>query len=90
MSWRFTISARDEDHLSNIVWIAKDYLALNATGPFSVSVSNGKAVIELQEAEDSFLLQLSAWSELLEQSTQDPSELNIIASFNSRHTNKEK
>ena len=84
MSWRFTISAHDENHLSNIVWIAKDYLALNATGPFSVFVLNGKAGIELEQAEDSFLLQLSAWSELLEQSTQNPSELNIIASFNSK------
>lgn len=66
MSYRHTVVARDPNHLSNIIWIANDYLALHATGPFSVYAENGKAVIELNEAEDSFLLKLSTWSEVLD------------------------
>jgi len=84
MSLRFAIKAKDENHLSNVIWIAKDYLALNASGPFSVYIENGNAIIELDEAEDSFLLKLSAWGEIVEQSTLPISELNIKTSYNTK------
>jgi hypothetical protein len=64
--FRYEIPISESSEVDNISWIVKDYLALNATGPFRISEGQSSVQIELESAEDSFLFELSAWSDKIQ------------------------
>lgn len=64
--FRYEILVSESSDVDNISWIVKDYLALNATGPFRISEYPSSVQIELESAEDSFLFELSAWSDKIQ------------------------
>jgi hypothetical protein len=63
MTYRYEIPVLNSHELDNVSWVVNDYLALNATGPFRIFESASSVQIELDSAEDSFLFELSAWSD---------------------------
>ena len=64
--FKYEILVSESSEVDNISWIVKDYLALNATGPFRISEYPSSVQIELESAEDSFLFELSAWSDKIQ------------------------
>ena len=66
MTYRYEIPVSSSQELDNVSWVVNDYLALNATGPFRISESSSSVQIELESAEDSFLFELSAWSDKIQ------------------------
>ena len=66
MIYRYEIPVSTSEELDNVSWIVNDYLALNATGPFRISEYPSSVQIELESAEDSFLFELSAWSDKIQ------------------------
>ena len=70
MIYRYEIPVSNSNELDNVSWIVKDYLALNATGPFRIFESSTSVLVELDSAEDSFLFELSAWSDKIQKATE--------------------
>ena len=64
--FKYEILVSESSEVDNISWIVKDYLALNATGPFRIFEHPSSVQIELESAEDSFLFELSAWSDKIQ------------------------
>lgn len=69
MAYRYEIPVTDSEELDKVSWVVKDYLALNATGPFRILESSTSVQIELDSAEDSFLFELSAWADRIQKAT---------------------
>lgn len=69
MIYRYEIPVSNSGELENVSWIVKDYLALNATGPFRILESSTSVLIELDSAEDSFLFELSPWADKIQKAT---------------------
>lgn len=69
MTYRYEIPVSNSQELDNVSWVVNDYLALNATGPFRILESSTSVLIELDSAEDSFLFELSPWSNKIQKAS---------------------